>query len=309
MIAFEKLVIIGSGPAGYTAAIYAASSLLEPLIISGPLPGGQLVGTEQVENFPGFPKGISGFKLMKRMRAQALRLGARISTDSVVDVDTSSLPFHMLMASGKIYIANCVIIATGREHKTLNVEGEQDLIGKGITACAACDSFSYRRKDVVVVGGGSTAVAAALRVSRIAKQVTLVCRARKLVCKQALKARLVKSGNVCIMYSARVVKYISESVGSKLRLSSVRIKQGNCKTLLKTSDVFLAIGCWPRTEAFKTIKKNRAGYIVTKSNSNKTSVEGIFAAGDVTKNSCKLAITAADAGCRAAIEAEDFLCA
>ncbi|MFP3039202.1 MAG: NAD(P)/FAD-dependent oxidoreductase, partial [Candidatus Hodgkinia cicadicola] len=279
MITFEKLVIIGSGSAGYTAAIHAAYSLLEPLIISGTLPDSHLVRTEQVGSFPGFPKGISGFKLMERMRAQALRLGARISTDSVVDVDASSLPFHILTASGKIYIANCIIIATGQESKTLNVEGEQDLIGKGISTWAACDGFSYRRKDVVVVGGSSTAVADALCVSRIAKQVTLICRARKLVCKEALKARLAEKGNVCVMYSARVVKYISESVGSKLRLNAVRIKQGKRKTLLKTSGVFLAIGSWPQTEAFKTIKKNRAGYIVTKPNSNKTSVEGIFAAG------------------------------
>ncbi|MFP3038320.1 MAG: FAD-dependent oxidoreductase [Candidatus Hodgkinia cicadicola] len=308
MIAFEKLVIIGSGPAGYTAAIYAARSLLEPLIVSGPLPGGQLVRTEQVENFPGFPKGISGFKLMERMRDQALRLGVRISSDSVVDVDASSLPFHILTASGKIYIANCIIIATGREPKTLNVEGEQDLIGKGVSTCAVCDGFFYGQKDVVVVGGGGTAVADAVCLSKIARQVTLICRARKLVCEEVLKARLAKKQNVSVLYNARVVKYISESVGSKLKISSVQIKQGARRLLLKTNGAFLAIGSLPQSAAFKTIKKNRAGYIVTKPNSNKTSVEGIFAAGDIVKNSCKQVITAAAAGCRAAIEAEDFLC-
>ncbi|XXM90180.1 FAD-dependent oxidoreductase [Candidatus Hodgkinia cicadicola] len=307
MINFEKLIIVGAGPAGLTAAIYAARSMLRPLIITGPVPGGQLISTTEIENFPGFANKTQGYELMEQMKTQALRLGARMTADSVESIDASEAPFHVLTLSGKVYVANSIIIATGSEPKTLELPGEDKLKGNSVSTCATCDGFFYKNKNVAIIGGGSTAVTDALYLEKIAKTITIVCKTHKLTCEKVLASRLANCKNVKILYNSVVVKYITKQSNDKI-LQAIQVDSPVGKFSIKVDGVFIAIGSSPRSAAFKSLEKDRRGYIVTKPNSTKTNVAGIFAAGDVNAACYKQAIVAAGSGCIAALEAEQFLC-
>ncbi|XXN13833.1 MAG: FAD-dependent oxidoreductase [Candidatus Hodgkinia cicadicola] len=307
MINFEKLIIVGAGPAGLTAAIYAARSMLRPLIITGPVPGGQLVSTTEIENFPGFISKTQGYELMERIKAQALKLGARIVADSVQVLSTSRLPFHLLMTSGKVYVANSVIIATGCEPKTLGLPNENKLRGNSISVCATCDGFFYKNRKVAIVGGGSTAVTDALYLAKIAKHITIVCRGRRLSCEKVLKERLFDYKNVDVLYNSTVVKYITKESNETV-LQAIQIDSPAGKISIQVDGVFIAIGTAPCSEAFSSLERDSRGYIITRPNSTRTSVAGIFAAGDINSACYKQAIIAAGSGCVAALEAEQFLC-
>ncbi len=261
MIALEKLIVVGSGPAGLTAAIYGARALLKPLVISGPCPGGQLVLTEDVENFPGFVDGVQGIELMERMKAQALRLGARVVTDTVALVDVASAPFHVLTTSGSVYVAGALVVAPGCEPKTLGLEHEAQLMGRGVSTCATCDGFFYRNKRVVIVGGGSTAATDALYLAKVAKAVTVVCRGQRLSCDKTLEAKLIKRANVRVMTTSRVVAYVVKGEADKPALKAVQIESGQVSASLVADGVFLAIGTRPKTDAFSGLKRDAAGYI------------------------------------------------
>ncbi|XXM93684.1 FAD-dependent oxidoreductase [Candidatus Hodgkinia cicadicola] len=307
MISFERVVIIGSGPAGYTAGIYAARSMLKPLIITGPAPGGQLISTAEIENFPGFANSLQGYELMEKMKTQATSLGARTTMDSVETIDTSAIPYHVLTTSGRVYVANCLIIATGCVPKTLNLQAEAALKGNSVSVCATCDGFFYKNKNVAVVGGGNTAVTDAIYLSKIAKRVVLICKNEKLSCEKVLAERLTENGNVKVMYSSKVTKYVTKSP-SEARIHGIQTSSPGGETSTKVDGVFIAIGTAPCTSAFETIGKNKQGYIITEANSTKTNVEGVFAAGDVNSSCRKQAVVAAASGCLAALEAEQFLC-
>ncbi|XXN19785.1 MAG: thioredoxin-disulfide reductase [Candidatus Hodgkinia cicadicola] len=307
MINFEKLIIVGAGPAGLTAAIYAARSMLRPVIITGPVPGGQLISTTEVENFPGFANKTQGYELMDKMRIQAIKLGARIIADSVEKIDTSALPFHLLMLSGNVYVANSIIIATGSEPRTLKLPNEDKLRGNGISICATCDGFFYKNKNVAIVGGGSTAVTDALYLEKIAKRITIICKDYKLTCEKILIERLFDCKNVKILYNSTVVKYIT-SQSSDTTLQAVQVESPSGKLSIKVEGVFMAIGMKPCSSMFTTLEKDNQGYIITKPNSTKTNIPGIFAAGDVSAACYKQAVVAAGSGCVAALEVEQFLC-
>ncbi|ATY93493.1 Thioredoxin reductase [Candidatus Hodgkinia cicadicola] len=307
MVNFEKLVIIGAGPAGLTAAIYAARSMLNPLIITGPIPGGQLVSTAEVENFPGFANKMQGYELMDRMKAQAIKLGARVIADSVEEVNTSELPFHVLTLSGKIYVANAIIIATGSEPKTLKLPNEDKLRGNGISICATCDGFFYKNKNVAIVGGGSTAVTDALYLEKIVKHITVICKSRELTCEKILAERLLECKNVKILYNSTVVKYITSKLNDTI-LQAIQVDSPIGKLSVRVEGVFMAIGTRPCSSAFATLEKDCQGYIITRPNSTRTNIPGVFAAGDVSAACYKQAVIAAGSGCAAALEAEQFLC-
>ncbi len=301
---FENIIIIGSGPAGLTAGIYATRSMLAPLIMAGPCPGGQLVLTSEVENFPGFVNGIQGPELMDQMSKQAIRLGARIISESIEAVDLQGPPFHLLSSSGNVYVTNCLIIATGCESKMLNLKDEDKLIGKGISTCATCDGYFYKDKTVVVIGGADTAATDSLYLSKIAKQVTVICRGKQLSCNNILKDRISKQCNINVLYNSTVVEYISQ----QSKLEAVKVVSNDLQQLIKTNGAFIAIGAIPRTSIFNELKKTESGYIITESNSFKTNISGVFVAGDIIDGCYKQAIIASCSGCIAALEAERFLC-
>ncbi|ATW06002.1 Thioredoxin reductase [Candidatus Hodgkinia cicadicola] len=306
MINFEKLIIIGAGPAGLTAGIYTARSMLQPLIIAGGVPNGQLIST--TENFPGFANKTQGHKIIEEMRTQAAKLGARILADSVEEIDTSESPFHMLTASGKVYVANSIIIATGSEPKTLKLPNEDKLRGSGVSTCTTCDGFFYKNKNVAIVGGGNTAATDALYLAKIVKSVTIVCRGNKLTCKKALEEKLLEHKNIKVLYNSTVVKYITKHSNNTV-LQAIQIASLADKYSIRVEGVFIAIGATPRSSVFASLEKDPQGYIITKPNSTKTSTIGIFAAGDVNSARYKQAvIIAAASGCVAALETEQFLC-
>ena len=303
----EKVLIIGSGPAGYTAAIYAARSGLKPLLITGIEPGGQLMITNDVENYPGFEKPIQGPWLMEQMKNQALSVGARIKYDQVVNVDFNNSSFKAITEKKEIIKTHTVIISTGAKANWLNIPGEKEFRGFGVSACATCDGFFYKDKSVVVVGGGNTAVEEALFLSNLCKSVTLVHRRDKLRAERILQERLFKKNNVEIIWNS----FVKKINGSKKPLSvrSIDIlNSSNKKTRLDIDGIFVAIGHSPATDLFKKkIPMDEEGYIFTEFNSTKTKINGIFAAGDVTDKIFRQAVTAAGMGCMSAIEAESFL--
>ncbi|AUG34129.1 Thioredoxin reductase [Candidatus Hodgkinia cicadicola] len=307
MVNFEKLIIVGAGPAGLTAGIYAARSMLHPLIIAGPVPGGQLISTTEIENFPGFASKMQGYELMEKMRTQAAKLGARIVADSVEEIDTSELPFHMLTASGKVYVANSIIVATGSEPKTLKLPNEGKLRGSGVSTCATCDGFFYKNKNVAIVGGGNTAATDALYLAKIVKSVTVVCRGNKLTCEKVLEEKLLEHKNIKVLYNSIVVKYITKH-SDNTGLRAIQIASPEAKYSIRVEGVFIAIGTTPCSSAFASLEKDPQGYIITKPNSTKTNIIGIFAAGDVNSACYKQAVIAAGSGCIAALELEQFLC-
>ncbi len=305
-----KVVIIGSGPAGYAAAIYAARAMVEPVLIQGIQPGGQLTITTDVENYPGFADVIQGPWLMEQMQAQAQHVGTRIVTDTVTKVELADRPFRLSCDSDDTYLADALIIATGAQARWLDLPSEQKFKGYGVSACATCDGFFYRNKEVVVIGGGNTAVEEALFLTNFASKVTVVHRRDAFRAEKILQDRLFKHPKIEVIWDT----VLEDVLGSENPLKVNCIKLKNIKTGAITEravdGVFIAIGHQPASELFAgQIQMKPSGYIVTAGHSTATSVPGVFAAGDVTDDIYRQAVTAAGQGCMAALEAEKFLAA
>ena len=305
-----KVVIVGSGPAGYTAAVYAARAMLEPILIQGIQPGGQLTITTDVENYPGFAEVIQGPWLMEQMQAQAEHVGTRIVTDHVNKVELSQRPFKLICDSGDVYLADALIIATGAQARWLDLPSEQKFKGYGVSACATCDGFFYRNKEVIVVGGGNTAVEEALFLTNFASKVTVVHRRDAFRAEKILQDRLFKHPKIEVVWDS----VLEDVTGAEnpLKVSGVKLKniKTGAITERKVDGVFIAIGHQPASELFAgQVQMKPSGYIVTEGHSTATSVPGVFAAGDVTDDIYRQAVTAAGQGCMAALEAEKFLAA
>lgn len=303
-----KVVIIGSGPAGYTAAIYAARAMLEPILIQGIQPGGQLTITTDVENYPGFADVIQGPWLMEQMEKQAVHVGTKIVSDLVIKLDTFQRPFRLTCDSGDVYLGDTVILATGAQARWLGLPSEVKFQGGGVSACATCDGFFYRNKDVMVVGGGNTAVEEALYLTNHASQVTIVHRRDHFRAERILQERLFKHPKIKVIWDSAVDEICGTENPNKVthvRLKNVRT---GALTNVKTDGIFIAIGHAPATELVKDqVKLKPSGYVEVAPNSTATSVPGLFAAGDVADETYRQAVTAAGLGCMAALEAERFL--
>lgn len=302
------VIIIGSGPAGYTAAIYAARAMRQPMLIAGIQPGGQLTITTDVENYPGFADVIQGPWLMEQMKAQALHVGTTFVEDHIADVDFTQRPFRLTGDGGQVYTADAVIVSTGAQAKWLGLPSEAKFQGFGVSACATCDGFFYRNKDVAVVGGGNTAVEEALYLTNFASKVTLIHRRNELRAERVLQERLFRHPKIEVLWNAA----IDEVVGTEepLGVTGLRLRnpESGAAQTLAVHGVFIAIGHAPATEIFKgklAMKPN--GYLIVEPGSTRTNVQGVFAAGDVADETYRQAVTAAGMGCMAALEAERFL--
>jgi thioredoxin reductase (NADPH) len=304
----SKVVIIGSGPAGYTAAIYAARAMLEPILIQGIQPGGQLTITTDVENYPGFADVIQGPWLMEQMQKQAEHVGTRIITDHVTKVELARRPFRLTCDSGDIYLAESLILATGAQARWLDLKSEQRFKGYGVSACATCDGFFYRGKEVAVIGGGNTAVEEALFLANFASKVTVVHRRDSFRAEKILQDRLAKNPKISVIWDS----VLDEVHGSEnpLKVNAVSLKnvKTNVITKMAVDGIFIAIGHSPASElVVGQVDMKPSGYIKTAPFSTATSVAGVFAAGDVTDDVYRQAVTAAGQGCMAALEAGHFL--
>jgi thioredoxin reductase (NADPH) len=305
-----KVVIIGSGPAGYTAAIYAARAMLEPVLIEGIQPGGQLTITTDVENYPGFADVIQGPWLMEQMKAQAAHVGTKILADHVKELDTNQRPFRITCESGAVFLADTVILSTGAQAKWLDLPSEQKYRGFGVSACATCDGFFYRNKEVVVVGGGNSAVEEALFLTKFASKVTLVHRRDSLRAERILQDRLFKNPKVELVWDSAIEEIVGG--GDPVKVTGVKLKNVRTGTVTerRIDGVFVAIGHAPSTELVQgKVKMKPNGYVWTAPDSTATSVPGLYAAGDVTDDIFRQAVTAAGMGCMAALEAGHFLAA
>lgn len=305
-----RLLIIGSGPAGYTAGIYAARSGLKPILVAGPQIGGQLTITTEVENFPGFPTPVYGSELMSNMRQQAENVGVEMHEDIITEIDVSKRPFTLCSENGNCYVADSVIIATGASARWLGLESEAKFRGFGVSGCATCDGFFYRGKEVAVIGGGNTAVDEAVYLTNFAAKVTLIHRRDSLRADQALQDRLFANPKIEVIWDS----VVTEFVGSNEPLGLTALKLKNIKTdavsELPVSGAFIAIGHHPNTDLFKGILElDNEGYIITKPNSCATSIPGLFAAGDVKDPQFRQTVIAAGSGCIACLEAEKYLAA
>ncbi len=306
----SKFLIIGSGPAGYTAAIYAARANLQPILVQGMQAGGQLTITTDVENYPGFAEVIQGPWLMEQMRQQAEHVGTRIITDLIVAADLSKRPFTCVGDSGDVYVADTVAICTGAQARWLGIPSEEAFRGHGVSACATCDGFFFRGKEVVVVGGGNTAVEEALYLTNHAARVTLVHRRDRLRAEKILQDRLFANPKIHVVWDSAVEEILGE--GTPPHVTGVRMV--NLKTrqssVVPCDGFFVAIGHTPVTDLFRgQLTLDAEGYIITKPDSTATDVPGVFAAGDVRDKIFRQAVTAAGMGCMAALEAEKFLAA
>ena len=307
MVKAENITIIGSGPAGYTAAIYAARAGLSPLMISGLEQGGQLMITTDVENYPGFEKPVQGPWLMEQMKNQAKSFGTRILVDFVKDVDLNSLPFE-LKTEKEVIKSNSIVIATGAKANWLNIKGEQEFMGFGVSACATCDGFFFKDKDVAVVGGGNTAVEEALFLSNLCRKVHIIHRREKLRAEKILQERLFQKKNVDFIWDSNVTEITGDLEKKVLQSITIKNKKSGEVKDLKIDGLFVAIGHDPATKIFKDkINMDNEGYILTKPDSTSTNVPGVFAAGDVKDKIYRQAVTAAGMGCMAALEAEKYL--
>ena len=305
-----KVVIIGSGPAGYTAAIYAARAMLEPVLIQGIQPGGQLTITTDVENFPGFADVIQGPWLMEQMEKQATHVGTRIVTDHVNKLELGQRPFRLTCDSGDVYLAETVIFATGAQARWLGLPSEEKFKGFGVSACATCDGFFYRDKKVIVVGGGNTAVEEALFLTNFASEVTLVHRRDNLRAERILQDRLFKHPKIKVVWDSEIEEVKGED--NPLKVTHARLKnlKTGAVTEVAADGVFIAIGHAPATELVAgQLALKPSGYVQIAPHSTATSVPGVFAAGDVADETYRQAVTAAGLGCMAALEAERFLAA
>jgi thioredoxin reductase (NADPH) len=309
-IARAKVVIIGSGPAGYTAAIYAARAMLEPVLIMGIQPGGQLTITTDVENYPGFADVIQGPWLMEQMQKQAEHVGSKLIGDHVSKVILGNRPFEIVCDSGDRYLADSIIIATGAQARWLGIESEQKFKGYGVSACATCDGFFYRGKKVVVIGGGNTAVEEALFLTNFATHVTLVHRRDRLRAEKILQDRLFRNPKISVLWNTVLEAVLGDDDPLKVRGVRLREAQSNAVSDHAVDGVFIAIGHTPASDLFAgQLRMKPSGYIETAPFSTATSVPGVFAAGDVTDDVYRQAVTAAGQGCMAALEAERFLAA
>jgi thioredoxin reductase (NADPH) len=303
-----KVLIIGSGPAGYSAAIYAARANLKPIMVMGMQPGGQLTITTDVENYPGFADVIQGPWLMDQMKAQAEHVGTEVDFDLITDIDLSRRPFTALADSGTVYRADAVIICTGASARWLGLPSEERFRGFGVSACATCDGFFFRERAVAVIGGGNTAVEEALYLTNHAAKVTLIHRRDQLRAEKILQARLFANPKIDVIWDSAVDEIIGG--GDPQQVTGVRLKHTKTGALseLPAEGVFVAIGHTPATEVFRgQVAMDRDGYIETVPGSTRTSVPGVFAAGDVQDKIYRQAVTAAGTGCMAALEAEKFL--
>ncbi|WP_421790750.1 thioredoxin-disulfide reductase [Hyphobacterium sp.] len=306
----SKVIIIGSGAAGYTAAIYAARAMLKPLLIAGLQPGGQLTITTDVENYPGFAEVVQGPWLMQQMKDQAEHVGTEIVEDIIVEADLSERPFKLKGDGGTLYTADAVIIATGASAKWLGLPSEEKFQGFGVSACATCDGFFYREKEVFVIGGGNTAVEEALFLTNFASKVTLVHRRNELRAEKVMQERLFKHPKIEVIWDT----VLEEITGGENPpgVTGVRLKNVKTEDVSEhpADGVFIAIGHAPATELFSDqLETKSGGYLVTKPDSTATSIPGVFAAGDVTDDIYRQAVTAAGMGCMAALETERFLAA
>ena len=300
-----KVLIIGSGPAGYTAAIYAARAMLEPVMVQGFQPGGQLTITTDVENYPGFGDIIQGPWLMEQMYKQASNVGTKMITDEIKSVDFSQKPFKAIGEGGEIYTADTVIISTGASARWLGLESETKFQNNGVSACATCDGFFFQDKNVCVVGGGNSAVEEALYLSNIAKSVTLIHRRDSLRAEKILQDRLFADEKINVIWNSTVVEIMGDETVNKLKLQST---EDDSIVEFETDGLFVAIGHDPATSIFKgQVRMDAEGYIKVKPNSTATNIPGVFAAGDVQDKIYRQAVTAAGMGCMAALEAEKFL--
>ncbi|HUZ74026.1 MAG TPA: thioredoxin-disulfide reductase [Stellaceae bacterium] len=305
-----KFLIIGAGPAGYAAAIYGARANLAPLLVSGMQPGGQLTITTDVENYPGFADVIQGPWLMEQMQKQAEHVGTRIVSDLIVGVDLARRPFTCTGDSGDVYVAETIAICTGAQARWLGLPSEERLRGLGVSACATCDGFFFRGKEVVVVGGGNTAVEEALYLTNHARRITLVHRRDQFRAEKILQARLFANPKIAVIWDSEVEEILGTA--DPVHVTGIRLK--NVKTgaasMLACDGVFVAIGHTPVTELFRgQLELDADGYILTRPDSTATATPGVFAAGDVRDKVFRQAVTAAGMGCMAALEAERFLAA
>lgn len=300
----ENIIILGTGPAGLTAAIYAARANLNPLVVEGMQAGGQLTITSEVENFPGFPKGVMGPELMLQFRAQAERFGARFVVGEVIEADLKS-PIKTLKTAKETLQAKAVIISTGASANLLGLKNESRLMGKGVSTCATCDGFFFRGHDIAVIGGGDSACEEAHFLTRFAKSVTLVHRRDQLRASKIMQDRVLKNPKITVRYNALV-----EDVLGAEDVEGLLIKDATtgATETLKVTGVFVAIGHSPNTKLFKgQLETDANGYLITQSHSSKTNIPGVFAAGDVQDHIYRQAITAAGSGCMAALDAERYL--
>ena len=303
-----KVLILGSGPAGYTAAIYAARAMLKPILVYGSQPGGQLTTTTDVENYPGHSKVIQGPWLMDEMKGQAKTVGTEMIQDHINKVDLSKKPFVATGDSGQIYTADTLIISTGAQARWLNLKSEQEFRGFGVSACATCDGFFFKEKEVAVVGGGNAAVEEAMFLTKFASKVKLIHRRNELRAEKMLQEKLRANKKIEIIWDS----VVEEVVGNQKPKSVNGVKIKNIKsgkiTDLKVDGLFIAIGHDPATSLFKNqLKMDKEGYLITKPDSTQTSIPGVFAAGDVKDKIFRQAVTAAGMGCMSALEAEKFL--
>ncbi len=305
-----KVLIIGSGPAGYTAAIYAARANLKPILIQGIQPGGQLTITTDVENYPGFADVIQGPWLMEQMQKQAEHVGTQTIFDTILEIDFSRRPFRAMGDSGDTYLAETLIIATGAQARWLGLESEKKFQGFGVSACATCDGFFFRDKEVVIVGGGNTAVEEAIYLTNHANKVTLVHRRDHLRAEKIMQDRLFRNPKIQVVWNAVVEEVVGSS--DPIGVTGVKIKNvltGDISTI-PADGLFVAIGHSPATSLFKSkLELDAEGYLITKPDSTATNIPGIFAAGDVKDKVFRQAVTAAGMGCMAALEAERFIAA
>ena len=304
----SKVIIIGSGPAGYTAAIYAARAMLEPVMINGTQPGGQLTITSDVENYPGFADVIQGPWLMEQMRAQAEHVGTKTINDVIVDVDFTTRPFKLHGDSGTMYTADSVIIATGAQARWLGIPSEAKFQGYGVSACATCDGFFYRNKHVLVVGGGNTAVEEALFLTNFASKVTIIHRRSEFRAERILQDRVFKHPKIEVRWNTELADITGTQMPPSVNGAVLRDTLTGKTTPFPVDGIFVAIGHTPSTSVFQNkLDMKPGGYLLVKPGTTETNIPGVYAAGDVTDDVYRQAVTAAGMGCMAALEAERFL--
>ena len=308
MAKHSKVLILGSGPAGYTAAIYAARAMLKPILVFGSEPGGQLTTTTDVENFPGYSKVIQGPWLMEEMKGQAKAVGTEMIQDHIKKVDLSKKPFEAIGDSGQVYSADSFIISTGAQARWLNLKSEQEFRGFGVSACATCDGFFFKEKEVAVVGGGNAAVEEAIFLTKFASKVKLIHRRNELRAEKMLQAKLKANKKIEIIWDSVVEDVIGDTNPKSVKAIKIKNVKTNKTTELKVDGLFIAIGHDPATSLFKgQLNMDKEGYIITNPDSTITNVPGVFAAGDVKDKIFRQAVTAAGMGCMAALEAEKHL--
>ena len=304
----SNILILGSGPAGYTAAIYAARANLNPHLVSGITPGGQLTITTDVENYPGYENIIQGPWLMDQMKIQAEKVGTEVHNDIINKVDLSAKPFVAFGDSGNKYISKAIIIATGATARWLNLKSEKKFTGFGISACATCDGFFFKDKEVAVIGGGNSAAEEALYLTNFASKVTIIHRRDKLRSEKILQDRLFKNKKINFLWNKTVEEFVGKENPNELQQIILKDVKNNSTTNLEVSGAFIAIGHDPATSLFKNqLKMDKDNYIVTKPDSTSTNIEGVYAAGDVKDKIYRQAVTAAGMGCMAALEAEKYI--